>query len=63
MFESLSDKLQRVFKDLRGQGKLSPENMETALKEIRVALFDLWEWYFGKDAAFNITREVRFAGG
>lgn len=40
MFESLSDKLQRVFKDLRGQGKLSPENMETALKEIRVALLE-----------------------
>ena len=40
MFENLSDKLQRVFKNLRGQGKLTPENMEQALKEIRVALLE-----------------------
>ncbi len=40
MFENLSDKLQRVFKNLRGEGKLSPENMETALREIRVALLE-----------------------
>jgi signal recognition particle subunit SRP54 len=40
MFESLSDKLQRVFKNLRGEGKLTPENMEQALKEIRVALLE-----------------------
>jgi signal recognition particle subunit SRP54 len=40
MFETLSDKLQRVFKNLRGEGKLTPENMEQALKEIRVALLE-----------------------
>ena len=40
MFDSLSDKLQRVFKNLRGEGKLSAENMEAALKEIRVALLE-----------------------
>jgi signal recognition particle subunit SRP54 len=40
MFDNLSDKLQRVFKNLRGEGKLSPENMETALREIRVALLE-----------------------
>jgi signal recognition particle subunit SRP54 len=40
MFESLSEKLQRVFKNLRGEGKLTPENMEQALKEIRVALLE-----------------------
>src|SRR3984957_16905273 len=40
MFENLSDKLQRVFKNLRGEGKLSAENMETALREIRVALLE-----------------------
>ena len=40
MFENLSEKLQRVFKNLRGQGKLTPENMEQALKEIRVALLE-----------------------
>src|ERR1700688_39996 len=40
MCENLSDKLQRVFKNLRGEGKLSAENMETALREIRVALLE-----------------------
>src|SRR5690242_17910642 len=40
MFDNLSDKLQRVFKNLRGEGKLSAENMETALREIRVALLE-----------------------
>ncbi|HBY59887.1 MAG TPA: signal recognition particle protein [Solibacterales bacterium] len=40
MFDTLSDKLQRVFKNLRGEGKLTPENMEVALKEIRVALLE-----------------------
>ena len=40
MFENLSEKLQRVFKDLRGEGKLTPANMEQALKEIRVALLE-----------------------
>src|SRR5512136_1933432 len=40
MFENLSDKLQRVFKNLRGEGKLTPENMEQALREIRVALLE-----------------------
>src|SRR6202049_4833226 len=40
MFDILSDKLQRVFKNLRGEGKLSAENMETALREIRLALLE-----------------------
>jgi signal recognition particle subunit SRP54 len=40
MFDNLSDKLQRVFKNLRGEGKLSPENMEAALREIRLALLE-----------------------
>ena len=40
MFDNLSDKLQRVFKTLRGEGKLSAENMEAALREIRVALLE-----------------------
>ena len=40
MFENLSDKLQRVFKNLRGEGKLTVENMETVLREIRVALLE-----------------------
>jgi signal recognition particle subunit SRP54 len=40
MFENLSEKLQRVFKNLRGEGKLTAENMDAALKEIRVALLE-----------------------
>ena len=40
MFDNLSDKLQRVFKNLRGEGKLSAENMDEALREIRVALLE-----------------------
>src|SRR6201984_142206 len=40
MFDNLSEKLQRVFKNLRGEGRLTPENMEGALREIRVALLE-----------------------
>ena len=40
MFDNFSDKLQRVFKNLRGEGKLTAENMEAALREIRVALLE-----------------------
>src|SRR2546425_11866571 len=40
MFETLSDKLQRVFKNLRGEGKLSELHIEEALKEIRIALLE-----------------------
>ncbi len=31
--------------------------------EIRASIFDRWEWNFGNDPQFNITRENRFAGG
>ncbi|MBV9224877.1 MAG: signal recognition particle protein, partial [Acidobacteriaceae bacterium] len=40
MFDNLSDKLQRVFKNLRGEGKLTTANMDEALREIRVALLE-----------------------
>jgi len=40
MFDNLSEKLQRVFKNLKGEGKLSASNMENALREIRVALLE-----------------------
>ncbi|MBV8864549.1 MAG: signal recognition particle protein [Acidobacteriaceae bacterium] len=40
MFDSLSDKLQRIFKNMRGEGKLTASNMEEALREIRVALLE-----------------------
>jgi signal recognition particle subunit SRP54 len=40
MFDNLTDKLQRVFKNLRGQGTLNEENITEALKEIRTALLE-----------------------
>lgn len=40
MFETLTEKLQRAFKNLRGQGKLTEEHLDAALAEIREALLD-----------------------
>jgi signal recognition particle subunit SRP54 len=40
MFESLSDKLKQTLKNLRGEGKLTPEHVDLALKEIRRALLE-----------------------
>src|SRR3989440_10500651 len=40
MFESLSIRLQDVFKTLRGETRLTPENVEVALREIRLALLE-----------------------
>ena len=51
MFENLSEKLQRAFKNLRGQGSVSEENMQEALREIRVALLEA-------DVNLNVVREL-----
>src|SRR5919202_2752602 len=40
MFDSLSNRLQGVFKTLRGETRLTPENIEVALREIRLALLE-----------------------
>ncbi|MDQ5835301.1 MAG: signal recognition particle protein [Acidobacteriota bacterium] len=40
MFESLSDKLKRALKNLRGEGVLTPAHVEAALREIRLALLE-----------------------
>ena len=40
MFETLTEKLQRAFKNLRGQGKLTEEHLDSALGEIREALLE-----------------------
>jgi signal recognition particle subunit SRP54 len=40
MFEALSDKLKKVLKDLRGEGRLSPEHLDLAMREIRIALLE-----------------------
>ncbi|MSV31011.1 MAG: signal recognition particle protein [Bryobacterales bacterium] len=51
MFENLSDKLQKVFKNLRGEGKLTAENMDVALREIRVALLEA-------DVHFKVVKQL-----
>lgn len=40
MFESLSKRLEGVFKNIRGQGKLTDKNMKESLQEIRMALLE-----------------------
>src|SRR5262245_48387267 len=40
MFEALSTRLQDAFKTLRGEARLTPENIEAALREIRLALLE-----------------------
>ncbi|MBS1794219.1 MAG: signal recognition particle protein [Acidobacteria bacterium] len=50
MFESLSEKLKRSLKNLRGQGKLTPEHVDAALKEIRRALLEA-------DVNYKVARE------
>jgi signal recognition particle subunit SRP54 len=39
-FENLSDKLQNIFKSLRGKGRLSEADVKTALKEVKMALLE-----------------------
>jgi signal recognition particle subunit SRP54 len=51
MFENLTDKLQRAFKSLRGQGTLTEENISEALREIRVALLEA-------DVNLNVVRDL-----
>ncbi|KPK27137.1 MAG: signal recognition particle [Desulfobacterales bacterium SG8_35_2] len=40
MFENLTDRLQKVFRDLRGYGRLTPENIDEALRQVRLALLE-----------------------
>ncbi|HEY5973721.1 MAG TPA: signal recognition particle protein [Geobacteraceae bacterium] len=40
MFDSLSDKLEQVFKKLRGQGVMTEENIKEALREVRLVLLE-----------------------
>jgi len=40
MFESLSSKLDAIFKKLKGHGKLTEQNIQEALKEVRIALLE-----------------------
>src|ERR1051325_7499753 len=49
MFDSLSTRIQDVFKSLRGEIRLTPEHVETALREIRLALLEA-------DVNFNVVK-------
>ena len=40
MFESLSDRLEGVFKRLGGQGRITERNIEDAVREVRLALLE-----------------------
>src|SRR5437762_14153278 len=50
MFDSLSSKLQDAFKNLRGLGKMSEENVGDALREVRLALLEA-------DVNFKVARD------
>src|SRR6266550_8679059 len=50
MFDSLSSKLQNAFKNLRGLGKISEENVAEALREVRLALLEA-------DVNFQVARD------
>ena len=49
-FESLTEKLQKIFRDLRGKGKLSEEDVRAALKEVRMALLEA-------DVGFKVVKQ------
>ena len=40
MFDTLSEKLQRIFKNLKGEGRITEQHLEETLKEIRIALLE-----------------------
>jgi len=50
MFETLSDKLESVFKKLRGQGVMTEDNIKEALREVRLALLEA-------DVNFKVVKE------
>ena len=49
-FESLSDKLQNIFKKLKGKGRLSEADVKTALKEVKMALLEA-------DVSFKVVKQ------
>lgn len=50
MFEKLSGAFQKIFRDLRGYGKLTEKNIQDALREVRLALLEA-------DVNFNVVKE------
>ena len=51
MFENLSEKLQKAFKNLRGQAVLNEDNIQEALREIRLALLEA-------DVNFKVVKQL-----
>lgn len=49
-FESLTEKLQNVFKNLKGKGRLSEEDVKAALKEVKMALLEA-------DVSFKVVKQ------
>ncbi len=49
-FESLADKLQNVFKNLRGKGRLTEADVKTALREVKMALLEA-------DVSFKVVKQ------
>ncbi len=49
-FESLSDKLQNIFKNLRGKGRLTEADVKTALREVKLALLEA-------DVSFKVVKQ------
>ena len=49
-FESLSEKLQNVFKNLRGKGRLTEDDVRAGLKEVRLALLEA-------DVSFKVVKD------
>ncbi|MFB3906662.1 MAG: signal recognition particle protein [Acidobacteriota bacterium] len=50
MFESLSDKLQKVLRDLKGEGRVSEQHVEESMRQIRIALLEA-------DVNFKVVKE------
>ncbi|SDO80287.1 signal recognition particle protein [Desulforhopalus singaporensis] len=59
MFENLSDRLEGVFKKLRGHGKLSEENIAEAMREVRTALLEAdVNFKVAKDFVATVTQKA-----
>ena len=51
-FDSLTEKLQNVFKNLRSKGRLTEDDVKTALKEVKMALLEA-------DVNFKVVKGLR----
>src|SRR5688572_10232977 len=54
MFDTLSEKLQRIFKNLKGEGRITEQHLDETLKEIRIALLEA-------DVNFKVVKQFKDA--